>query len=280
MIPSPPESVWYLGPVPLRAYALAILAGIVVAIWWGGKRYVARGGPDSGIGDIALWAVPFGIVGGRIYHVVTDYQLYFGEGRDPVEALYLWQGGLGIWGAIAFGALGAWIAARRAGLPFPPIADALAPAIVVAQALGRWGNWFNQELFGRPTDLPWGLQIDPENRPAEYADAATFHPTFLYESLWCVLVAVVLVWADRRWSMGHGRVFALYVILYTIGRGFIESVRIDPANEILGARVNVWVSVLVCAGALAYLVISARRRPGRESPAEVAGSRDGAVTEQ
>ena len=218
-IPSPDQGVWNLGPLPLRAYALLIVLGIIVAVWWGNRRYVARGGAPGIVTDIAIWAVPFGIVGGRLYHVVSDHQIYFGpEGSGWVAALRIWDGGLGIWGAVALGALGAWIGARRAGVLLPPVADAIAPAIVVAQAIGRWGNWFNQELFGAPTDLPWGLEIDLVHRPAGYEEFATFHPTFLYESLWLAGVALVLVWADRRFQMGHGRVFALYVLLYCAGR--------------------------------------------------------------
>ena len=265
-IPSPDQGVWNLGPVPIRAYALLIVVGIVVAVWWGGRRYVARGGAEGAITDIAIWAVPFGIIGGRLYHVITDWQLYFGaNGAGVMAALRIWDGGLGIWGAVTLGGLGAWIGARRAGLLLPPVADAIAPGIAAAQAIGRWGNWFNQELFGGPTDLPWGLEIDPVHRPSEFADMATFHPTFLYESLWLVGVVLVLVWADRRFRMGHGRVFALYVLLYCVGRLWIELMRVDSANTILGVRVNVWTSVLVGLGALAYLVLSSRYRPGRET---------------
>ena len=265
-IPSPSVGVWWLGPIPVRAYALLIILGIVVAVWIGNKRYVARGGSPSAITDIAIWAVPFGIIGGRLYHVVSDWQLYFGpEGRGVGAAFRIWDGGLGIWGAVAFGALGAWIGARRHGLLLPPIADAIAPGIAIAQAIGRWGNYFNQELFGGPTDLPWGLQIDQWNRPSYLVEYSTFHPTFLYESLWMVLVAIVLIWADKRFTLGHGRVFALYVFMYTCGRIWIESLRVDPANTILGLRLNVWTSILVGLGALAYLVISARVRPGRET---------------
>jgi prolipoprotein diacylglyceryl transferase len=265
-IPSPDQGVWSLGPLPIRAYALLIVLGIVVAVWWGNRRYVARGGEPSVITDIAIWAVPFGIIGGRIYHVVSDNQLYFGpDGAGWVAALRIWDGGLGIWGAVAFGALGAWIGARRAGVLLPPVGDAIAPGIAVAQAIGRFGNWFNQELFGAPTDLPWGLEIDAVHRPAGYEAFATFHPTFLYESLWLIGMALVLVWADRRFQMGHGRVFALYVLLYCSGRIWIEALRIDTANTVLGLRLNVWTALLVGIGALAYLVVSSRRRPGRET---------------
>jgi prolipoprotein diacylglyceryl transferase len=264
-IPSPDQAAWNLGPVPLRGYALAIILGIVVAIWLGNRRYVARGGRPGLITDIALWAVPFGIVGGRIYHVLTDWQIYFGpDGRGLVAALRIWDGGLGIWGAVAFGALGAWIGARRHHVALPPIADAIAPGIALAQAIGRWGNWFNQELFGRPTDLPWALEISPGKRPVGYEQFETFHPTFLYESLWLVGVALVVIWADRRFTMGHGRVFALYVLLYTAGRVWIEALRIDPVNTVGGVRLNVWTSIVVGLGALIFLVWSARTRPGRE----------------
>ena len=265
MIPSPSQGVWNLGPLPIRAYALLIILGIVVAVWVGSRRYVARGGSAGVIGDIAIWAVPFGIIGGRLYHVVTDWQLYFGPGGSGiVGALRIWDGGLGIWGAVSLGALGAWIGARRLGVALPPVADAIAPGIALAQAIGRWGNWFNQELFGAPTTLPWGLKIAPQYRPSGYEDFATFHPTFLYESLWMVGVAGVLVWADKRLRMGHGRVFALYVLLYCVGRGWIEYLRIDSANHILGLRLNLWTSLLVGIGALVYLIVSARLRPGRE----------------
>src|SRR5918997_4992560 len=187
LIPSPNDGVWNLGPLPIRGYALCIILGILAAIWIGERRWVARGGKPGEVSDLAVWAVPFGLVGGRLYHVLTDWQLYFGEGRNPVTALYVWRGGLGIWGAIALGAIGVMIGARLRGIKLLPLLDAIAPGVLVAQALGRWGNWFNQELFGRPTDLPWALEIDPEHRPARYAAEETFHPTFLYESLWCLL---------------------------------------------------------------------------------------------
>lgn len=264
-IPSPETGVWDLGPIPIRAYALFIVLGIIVAIVLGNKRYEARGGRPGVITDIAIWAVPFGIIGGRLYHVLSDWQIYFGdEGKGFTAALRIWDGGLGIWGAIALGGVGTWIGARRNGVAVPPVADAIAPGIALAQAIGRIGNYFNQELFGSPTTLPWGLEILPGNRPADYVDYATFHPTFLYESLWLVGVALAVIWADRRFNLGHGRAFALYVLLYTLGRVWIEALRIDSANEILGLRLNVWTSIIVGLGALAYLVISSRVRPGRE----------------
>ncbi len=265
-IPSPANGVWDLGPIPVRAYALCILIGIFVAVYITDKRWIARGGQGGQIADVALWAVPAGIIGARLYHVMTDWSTYFGDGGlGFVASLKIWQGGLGIWGAVAGGALGAWYACRRYGLLLPPLGDALAPGLAVAQAIGRWGNWFNQELFGSPTTLPWGLEIDVANRPAGYEQYATFHPTFLYESLWCLLVAVAVWWLDRRFRMGHGRVFAVYVALYTLGRFFWELLRIDDATQILGVRVNVFTSVLVFVGAITYIVVSRRHAPGRET---------------
>lgn len=273
-IPSPDQGVWYLGPLPIRAYALCIIAGIIVAIWWGERRWVARGGIKGEVTDIAVWAVPFGLVGGRLYHVITDNQKYFGPGKNPLAALEIWNGGLGIWGAIALGAVGAWIGCRRKGIPLPAMADALAPGIVVAQAIGRLGNYFNQELYGGDTTLPWGLEIyrrvTPDGRDDALAGVAidhtplqVVHPTFLYELLWNLGVALLIVWADRKFRLGHGRTFALYVAGYTAGRTWIELMRTDEATLIFGTRVNVFVSVLVFLGAVVYFFV-ARSRGERE----------------
>jgi prolipoprotein diacylglyceryl transferase len=272
-LPSPTSGVWHLGPFPIRAYALCILAGIVVAVWITGRRLVDRGHPKEKAIDVSAWAVPFGIVGGRLYHVITTPDPYFGTGGHPIKALYIWEGGLGIWGAIALGGVGAWIGCRRRGIPLPVFADALAPGIVLAQAVGRLGNYFNQELFGRPTDLPWAVAIDAAHRPAGYADQATYHPTFLYELLWDVGVAALVIWADRRFRLGHGRAFALYVAAYTVGRGWVEALRIDPAHTVFGLRLNDWTSLLVLTGAVVYIVVSARLRPGRETPEELEAQR-------
>jgi len=231
----------------------------------GERRWKARGGALGVVEAVSLWMVPFGIVGGRLYHVVTDPELYFTAGRDPWNAFKIWDGGLGIWGAVLLGGVGALIGARRAGVPLPPLADAIAPGIAVAQAFGRWGNWFNQELFGRPTTLPWGLSIDPAHRPPGYGAFPTFQPTYLYESLWCLGVAALVIWADRRFTLGHGRAFALYVAAYTVGRGWIEYLRIDTAHHFFGLRLNDWTSLIVFTGAVTYFVISARRHPGRET---------------
>ncbi|MET8539038.1 prolipoprotein diacylglyceryl transferase [Kitasatospora sp. NPDC004799] len=268
-IPSPSRGVLYLGPIPLRAYAFCIILGVVVAVWLGSKRWVARGGAKHTVGDIAVWAVPFGLVGGRLYHVITDGgRLYFAEGKNPWDALKIWEGGLGIWGAVALGAVGAWIGARRRGVPLPAYADAIAPGIALAQALGRWGNYFNQELYGRSTTLPWGLEID-KTLPNGEVVKGVYHPTFLYESLWCVGVAVLVIWADRRFKLGHGRAFALYVAAYTVGRFWTEWLRIDEAHVYFGLRLNDWVSIGVFIGAVAYFVIVGRKRPGREDPASI-----------
>jgi prolipoprotein diacylglyceryl transferase len=259
--------VWHLGPFPVRGYALSIILGIALAIWIGEKRWRARGGEAGVVMDVAVWAVPFGIIGGRLYHVITSPQQYFGADGEPAAVLRIWEGGLGIWGAVMFGALGAWIGVRRRGIPLAPFGDAIAPGIAVAQAVGRWGNWFNQELYGSETDLPWAVEIDLAD-----GTVGTFHPTFLYESLWMLLVAAVLLLVDRRWRLGHGQVFALYAGLYAMGRLPIELLRVDPANEILGVRVNVWMSILVLVGAFTYLVVSRRRHPDREPPRELVGT--------
>lgn len=265
-IPSPSQSVWYLGPLPLRAYAIAILVGIVVALWMTTRRYVARGGSADAVLDLAFWAVPFGIVGGRIYHVISTPDPYWGPDGDPMRALAIWEGGMGIWGAIAFGAVGAWIATRRAGVRFAPLADAAAPGILIAQAIGRLGNWFNQELFGAPTTLPWGLQIDPSAAafPADLPADTLFHPTFLYELLWNLAAAAVLIWADRRFRLGHGQVFWAYVFSYSLGRVWIEMLRIDEAELVLGVRLNVWTAILTGVGSLIAFLVVRRLRPGRE----------------
>lgn len=270
-IPSPSQGVWHLGPFPVRAYALCILAGIVLAIWLGQRRLTERGGPPGAVADVAIWAVPFGIVGGRLYHVISSPDAYFGPDGDPAKALRIWEGGLGIWGAIALGAVGAAIGCRRAGLRLSTFADAVAPGVLLAQAVGRLGNWFNQELFGGPTTVPWALAIDPQYRPAGYEEFATFHPTFLYELLWNVGAAVVLLWLDRRYRLGHGRVFWAYVALYTLGRVWIEAVRIDDAERVLGLRLNIWTSILLLALAVGAFVVSQRRHPGREESAWLPG---------
>lgn len=253
-IPSPSQGVVHLGPIPLRGYALCIAIGVIVGVVIADRRMRARGAPAGTAADIATIAVPFGIVGARLYHVITTPDPYFGKGGHPIEALYIWRGGLGIWGAIAGGFLGAVFVLRRRKIPITIAADAFAPALAVAQAIGRWGNWFNQELYGRPTTLPWAVRIDPAHRVEGYDRFATYQPTFLYESIWCLGVAALCIWADKRFRMGGGRVFALYVAAYTAGRAWIEALRIDTAHRFLGLRLNDYVSIVVFLLAVAYLV--------------------------
>lgn len=253
-IPSPTQGVWHLGPIPIRGYSLSILAGIIVAVWLTQRRLTARGAPAEVAIDISVWAVPFGIVGGRIYHLITTPQLYFGPGGHPWRAFAIYEGGLGIWGAIALGAVGAWIGCRRNDVSFLDFVDAAAPGVLIAQAMGRVGNWFNNEIYGRPTDVPWKLKIyewnselgravvDPSGHPVV---KGYFHPTFLYEALWCLALAALLIWIGHRFTLRPGQVFAGYVMGYPVGRIVIENMRSDSANYILGQRVNTWVSLLV-----------------------------------
>jgi prolipoprotein diacylglyceryl transferase len=280
--PSPPQGVWHLGPVPFRAYALFIILGIVAALIIGDRRWEARGGERGVIYDVALWAVPFGLIGGRLYHLATDWRTYFGDGgAGPIAALRIWDGGLGIWGAVALGAVGAWIACRRRDIPLPAFGDAIAPGIILAQAIGRIGNYFNQELYGRETTMPWGLEIFYRRDPAGYVSehsldgvstghlAMVVQPTFLYELLWNLVVFAVLIYLDRRFTIGHGRLFALYIAGYCVGRFGIELLRNDDATLIAGIRVNSFTSTFVLIGAVVYLILAPK---GREDPATLSGS--------
>jgi phosphatidylglycerol---prolipoprotein diacylglyceryl transferase len=264
-IPSPTRAVWHLGPIPIRAYALCIVAGIFVALAITSRRWRARGGDRDDIWDVAFWAIVLGIIGGRLYHVVTDYEKYFGKGKHPLDAFKIWDGGLGIWGAIALGLLGAWIGCHRKGIRLTAFADAAAPGIAAAQAIGRWGNWFNNELYGRPTDLPWRLAIHDIDvttgraQPCGFGNVGQmicgyYHPTFLYESLWDLGLAFFLVWAARRWRLGRGNTFALYAMGYTVGRSWIEAMRSDFAHHFLGLRLNDWTSIIVFVGALIWFL--------------------------
>ncbi|MCW4600582.1 prolipoprotein diacylglyceryl transferase [Janibacter hoylei] len=285
-LPSPTVGVIELGPLTLHAYALCILAGIAAAIWIGDRRMRDRGGEPGLVLDVAMWAVPFGIVGGRLYHVITTPQPYFGDGGHPVDALKIWQGGLGIWGAIALGALGAWLGLRKEGVGFLTFADAVAPGVVVAQAIGRWGNWFNNEIHGEETDLPWALEIHRWDSSAGRAvvDAAgepvvlgTFHPTFLYESLFLLALAILLLVVDRRRRLAPGQVLGLYVTGYPVGRIIIEMMRTDAANTILGLRVNIWTSIVVFVlGVVIYVVCG--RRDDRGSETKVSDSEKSTLT--
>ncbi|MCV7435634.1 prolipoprotein diacylglyceryl transferase [Mycobacterium seoulense] len=280
--PSPPQGVWHLGPLPIRAYALFIITGIVAALLIGDRRWEARGGQRGVIYDIALWVVPFGLVGGRLYHLATDWRTYWGPGGAGLgAAVRIWDGGLGIWGAVALGGVGAWIACRRHGIPLPAFGDAIAPGIILAQAIGRLGNYFNQELYGRETTLPWGLEIFYRRDPSGYIDphsldgvstgqvALVVQPTFLYELIWNVLVFALLIYADRRFRLGHGRLFALYVAAYCIGRFGVELLRDDTATHIAGIRINSFTSTFVFIGAVVYLMVAPK---GREDPESLRGT--------
>ncbi len=257
-IPSPSRGVWYLGPIPLRAYGILIVIGMVVAVWYTSRRYARRGGDAEVLYDVALWSIPLGIVGGRLYHVVTSPDAYFGANGNPVQIVQIWKGGLGIWGAVALGAIGAWIAMRRVHQRFGPLADAIAPALLIAQAIGRWGNYFNQELFGSATTVPWGLRIDDAHLPPGFEPGTLFHPTFLYECLWNLAIAALIVWLDRHRTFYAGQVFGLYLMGYTLGRGWIEMLRIDDAQHVLGLRLNVWTSIIVFLVGMAVFVIAGR----------------------
>lgn len=300
-IPSPERGTLYIGAFPLRGYAMMLLLGIVAAAVIGAIRYTTRTrvrgpvitdanqiverlpGEDAryfwqrpgaeDIMDIVFWSVPFGIVGARLYHVFTSPAAYFGPGGDIMGIFRVWEGGLGIIGAIAGGALGAYLVCRRKGIRFPVLLDALAPGLLVAQAIGRWGNWFNQELFGGPTTLPWGLQISPNRLPinpltgARYPEGTLFHPTFLYESLWNLAAAGLLVWIDRRFRLGHGRVFLLYIYMYCLGRIWIEMLRVDTSQVFGGFRLNVWIVMVLGSIAIIAFALVGYRHPGRESDA-------------
>ena len=282
-IPSPSQGVWHLGPLPIRAYALFIVAGMLVALFIGDKRWQERGGEPGVVYSIFWWAMPFGLIGGRLYHVITDWRTYFGDdGAGFLAAFKIWEGGLGIWGAVALGGVGAWIGCRQHGIPLPAFGDAVAPGIVLAQAIGRLGNYFNQELYGRPTTLPWGLEIYERRDASGYSDSLNgvstgqplipgveaVHPTFLYELLWNVLVFAALIYIDRRFKIGHGRLFAMYVAGYCFGRFWIELMRTDPAWDPAGIRINSFTSTFVFIGAVVYIMVAPK---GREDPATLKG---------
>lgn len=280
--PSPPRGVWHLGPLPIRAYAFFIIIGIVMGLMIGDRRFAARGGERGVIYDIALWMVPFGLIGGRLYHLSTDWQTYFGEGGAGLgAALRIWDGGLGIWGAVTLGTVGAWIGCRRRGIPLPAFLDAVAPGVVMGQAIGRLGNYFNQELYGRETTVPWGLEIFYRRDPSGFVDvhsldgvstgqvAVVVQPTFLYELIWNLLVFAALIYLDRRFTIGHGRLFASYVALYCVGRFCVELLRDDTATHIAGIRINSFTSTFVFIGAVVYIILAPK---GREDPASVRGT--------
>ncbi len=252
-IPSPSGGSLHLGPLRLNAYGMCIALGMFVAVSVSDRRWRAAGGHPTDIGAIATWALPAGVIGARMYHVATDWKSYRGRWLD---ALQIWNGGLGIWGGIALGVLGGMWVARRRRLPPAPLLDAVAVGIPLAQAIGRWGNWFNIELFGGPSRLPWALEVPLRKRPTRFAEYSTFHPTFLYESIWNVLVAILVLVVQKRF--GHrlkpGRLFAVYVAGYTFGRFFIERMRVDEVSRLLGLRLNEWTAAIVFVIAVGFLV--------------------------
>ncbi|MDI2021351.1 prolipoprotein diacylglyceryl transferase [Paenarthrobacter sp. CC6] len=280
-IPSPSWSGFDIplpwGTLRIHAYALCILAGIIVGLWLTSARWKQRGAPEGSLWDIAIWAIPFGIIGGRLYHVFSSPDAYFGPGFDGTGDLSLipqiQRGGLGIWGAVVLGVVGAWIGCRRAGVRLTAFLDAAAPGLLLAQAIGRLGNWFNQELFGAPTTLPWGLEIDPSNAnfPPDMAAGTLFHPTFLYEMLWNLAGVALLLVLDKKFAFRWGRLFWLYAMYYTLGRVWIEALRIDDAEQItlfgITTRLNVWTSIFVFIAALVIFLLLARRgRPVPDTP--------------
>ena len=265
-IPSPEISFIDIGPLRIHFYALFILTGIFLATLLANFRLKRRGAENWVILDIAIWAVPFGIVGGRIFHVITHPSDYFFPGADLLAPFRIWEGGMAIFGAVLLGALGVWIGAKQAGLRFWSGADAIAPGLLLAQAIGRLGNYFNNELFGQPTDLPWGLEISPSNQafPVGLPEGTLFHPTFLYEMLWNLLGVAFLLVLDARLKLRWGRLFALYLMIYSFGRGWIETIRIDPSEIVLGLRINVWSAIFAFTVGFVLFVWQGRKHPGDE----------------
>ena len=268
-LPSPSANSLSIGPLELRAYGLMIALGALTAVAWSRRRHAARGGDPEDMSTIALWAIPAGLVGSRLYHVATDWRSFQGRWED-VPAL--WQGGLGIPGGLMAGVTVGVLVARRRGLSMAGAMDVMVPTIPVAQAIGRWGNWFNQEVFGRPTDLPWALEIDFAHRPSGYSEAATFHPTFLYEGLWNVALAVFLVRIERRGVLRPGYLVGLWVFGYGLGRLWVEALRVDQASLIVGVRVNTWMALAAIAvGAVVTWI-------GRTAKSPASAGSDGATT--
>ena len=272
-IPSPDVSYIELGPLRIHFYALFILTGIILALLLTESRLKARG-VEAGVAlDVSFWAIPFGILGGRFFHVITHPNDYFYQGADLLAPFRIWEGGLAIYGALLFGALGAYIGSRKSGIKFTSYLDAVAPGILLAQAVGRWGNYFNNELFGLPTDLPWGLEISSSNPayPAGLPEGVLFHPTFLYESIWSLFGVALLLAADKRFNLRWGRMIGLYVIYYSVGRVWVEAIRIDPSEIVLGLRINIWSAIAGIVVGLAVMMISYRRHTGLEVSAYLEG---------
>jgi prolipoprotein diacylglyceryl transferase len=272
-IPSPSSGSIDLGPIELHAYGLMLLLGILAATFLTGVRWTRRGGDWDLVFRVAMWGVAGGVVGARLYHLATSWNEVPDEWWGPFA---IWEGGLGVWGGIAGGVLVGAIVVKRAGVSVLEFMDVVAPGLLLAQAIGRVGNYFNQELFGEPTDLPWALEIDPVNRPDGFADAETFHPTFLYEMGWNLIGVAVLLWVDRRFRIKPPGLFALYVAWYTFGRTFEELIRVDPSKEYLGFRLNFYVSVALFVAAVITFIWAQRRpapeeRQRRREPSDPAG---------
>lgn len=259
-IPSPSSGTLDLGPLSIHAYGVMIALGVLAAMRLAGSRLEAAGaGSRDAMSSISLWSVFAGLLGARAYYVLTDPS---DPWREPARWLRVWEGGLGVPGGLLVGIVAGAVIARRRGVAPAAVLTAAAPAIPLAQAIGRWGNWWNQELFGRPTDLPWALEIDDANLPAGYASGTTFHPTFLYESVWNLGLCVALIWIERRVSLRPGRLMALYVAGYAVGRFLVEGLRIDPATSGGGWRLNQWTAVIAFTAAVGFLVVDRRRARG------------------
>jgi prolipoprotein diacylglyceryl transferase len=272
-IPSPDISFIELGPLRIHFYALFILTGIILALLLTESRLKARG-VEAGVAlDVSFWAIPFGIIGARFFHVITHPNDYFYQGADLLSPFRIWEGGLAIYGAILFGAIGAYIGAKKSGIKFTSYLDAVAPGILLAQAIGRWGNYFNNELFGLPTDLPWGLEIPSSNPayPTGLPEGVLFHPTFLYESMWSLVGVALLLAADKRFNLRFGRMISIYLIYYSLGRIWVEAIRIDPSEIVLGLRINIWSAIAGIIVGLVILVVQSRRHTGIEKSAYLPG---------
>jgi prolipoprotein diacylglyceryl transferase len=265
-IPSPSIQYFDLGPLRIHIYALCILLGIALATWITDTRLSRRGAERGVVLDIILWAVPLGIIGARFYHVFTHPADYFYDGADLMRVFYIWEGGNAIFGSLLGGAVGAWIGCKQTGIRFWSFADALAPAMLIAQATGRLGNYFNHELFGQPTTLPWGLEIESTNPafPAGLPDGTLFHPMFLYEILWNLLGAVIIIALERKIYLRWGKAFGVYLIWYGIGRSVFETYRLDSSETFLSIRTNVWAALLAILIGVLIIVIQNRRHPGKE----------------
>ena len=254
-LPSPSDGTIDIGPIPLHVYGLLLAVGVVTASWMTERRWLRWGRPGKQWQDIVVWIVIGGVVGARLYHVATDSEKFTG---DWLRVLEIWKGGLSIWGVVAGGLIAVLIVCRVHRIDTFLLTDAIVPGLLVAQAIGRFGNWFNQELFGEPTTLPWGLEIDRAHRPAGFEQFSTFHPTFLYESIYCLVLVGLLLWVERRWRLRTGQLSALYLATYCFGRFFLENLRIDDAKVVAGLRINAWVSLVVLLVGVAWFVRAGR----------------------